>query len=148
MTAGRSGRGCSRSRSTSLIPGAASRFQANESARLEGFAPRDARPPLSAKHGVARREISSGALLSTGGCPSHPRGLNDLVWVGQAPNVAAKLSTIREAPYTTYITKAVYDRMRDEVKLSNGENMWEPRTWVALPEGKHDLYRSKFLWKP
>src|ERR1044072_6999582 len=33
------------------------------------------------------------------------RNNNDLVWVGRAPNVAAKLSNIRNGPYHSYMTK-------------------------------------------
>ena len=76
------------------------------------------------------------------------RGSNDLVWVGQAANVAAKLSTLRE-DYSTYITKAVYDGMLDKAKYggSSNQNMWESRRWQALPSGKRDLYRSNWRWK-
>jgi len=76
------------------------------------------------------------------------RDNNDLVWVGQAPNVAAKLSTLRAALYKTYITKAVYDGMHESVKTTEGKNMWEVCTWSDLPEGKRDLYRSSWHWKP
>ena len=73
---------------------------------------------------------------------------NDLIWVGQAANVAAKLSTLRESPYRTYIASDVYENMNDEAKYTNGENMWESRTWTALPTGKHSLYRTRWHWKP
>jgi class 3 adenylate cyclase len=36
------------------------------------------------------------------------RRSNDLLWVGRAPNVAAKLSSIRQRPYFTFITESVY----------------------------------------
>lgn len=76
------------------------------------------------------------------------RGNNDLVWVGRSPNAAAKLSTIRESPFTTYITGDVYNKMTDEVKIVtvNGQstNMWDERSWTQLPGLK--LYRSKFSW--
>ena len=35
------------------------------------------------------------------------RGANDLVWVGPAANYAAKLSSISEQPYSTFISAAV-----------------------------------------
>ena len=76
------------------------------------------------------------------------RNNNDLVWVGQASNVAAKLSTLREHPYSTFITKAIYDNIDDIAKLTNNQNMWESRTWTALPADKHNLYRSNWHWKP
>jgi class 3 adenylate cyclase len=70
------------------------------------------------------------------------RGANDLVWVGRAANHAAKLTTLKEA--STYITKAVYDQMLDEVKFSNGINMWEERSWTAMD--KQSIYRSNYWW--
>lgn len=76
------------------------------------------------------------------------RNNNDLVWVGRAPNIAAKLSTIRESPYQTFITKAVYDNMNDVAKFTDGKNMWESRNWSALPAGLQDIYRSSWHWKP
>ena len=76
------------------------------------------------------------------------RNNNDLVWVSQTANVAAKLSTLREPPFNTYITKGIYDTMHLEVKFTNSTNMWEPRIWSALPEGKQNIYRSSWRWKP
>jgi adenylate cyclase len=46
------------------------------------------------------------------------RNNNDLVWIGRAPNVAAKLSGIRESNYATYISGSVYDVLADEAKTS------------------------------
>jgi class 3 adenylate cyclase len=71
------------------------------------------------------------------------RGANDLVWVGKAANYAAKLSDL-DADYT-WITKSVYDSMADEVKISNGQNMWEARTWTAM-DGL-TIYRSHWWWR-
>ena len=76
------------------------------------------------------------------------RNNNDLVWVGRAPNIAAKLSSIRESPYHTFVTKNVYDAMTGEAKLSNGTNMWEIRSWATLPSGVQSIYRSHWQWKP
>jgi class 3 adenylate cyclase len=70
------------------------------------------------------------------------RGANDLVWVGRAANHAAKLSDLN-ANYT-WITKAVFDTMHQEVKLSNGQSMWEIMTWTAM--GGLAIYRSSWYW--
>ncbi|HKS73063.1 MAG TPA: hypothetical protein VJQ82_07695, partial [Terriglobales bacterium] len=48
------------------------------------------------------------------------RNNNDIVWVGRAPNIAAKLSSIRESGYSTYITEAVYKKLHDSAKLYGG----------------------------
>jgi class 3 adenylate cyclase len=69
------------------------------------------------------------------------RGSNDLVWVGSAVNHAAKLSSISEQPYATFISSEVYGNMHSSVKETNGVDMWEARTW----QGK-TLYRSSWYW--
>jgi len=71
------------------------------------------------------------------------RGSNDLVWVGPAANHAAKLSSISEQPYCTFISEAVYNSMNKEAKVSSdGRDMWEARTW----RGK-SVYRSSWSWR-
>jgi class 3 adenylate cyclase len=73
------------------------------------------------------------------------RGSNDLVWVGRAANFAARLSTFREPPYTSWITADVYDKMAADAKQSNGTPMWEKRSWNAR---NLSVYRSSWYWKP
>ena len=69
------------------------------------------------------------------------RGSNDLVWVGPAANWAAKLSSISEQPYSTFISSAVYEKLHLSVKETKGEAMWESRSW----KGK-TVYRSSWYW--
>lgn len=69
------------------------------------------------------------------------RGSNDLVWVGHSANHAAKLSSISEQPYATFISAEVYDNMNEVVKLTDGKNMWEKRTWQG-----RSIYRSSWYW--
>lgn len=74
------------------------------------------------------------------------RGNNDLVWVGRSPNVAAKLSALRDTPYHTFISGEVYDKLAKECKeSSDGRNMWEERAWTAFPRVKR-VYRSEWTW--
>jgi len=70
------------------------------------------------------------------------RGDNDLVWIGRAANYAAKLTTLPDK--ATWITKSVYDNMHDDVKYSNGTNMWEARTWT--PMNNLPIYCSTYWW--
>jgi adenylate cyclase len=73
---------------------------------------------------------------------------NDLVWVGRAPNVAAKLSSLREQPYHSFITAAVYHKLDDDLKISpDGTYIWEQRTWDAL-DGVNRVYRSSWWARP
>lgn len=79
------------------------------------------------------------------------RNNNDLVWVGRAPNIAAKLSSIREIGYSTYITKSVFDVMADGSKYSpdSQQLMWESRIWADGQKfGVGDVYRSNWWWRP
>lgn len=74
------------------------------------------------------------------------RGSNDLVSVGAAPNIAAKLSDIREPNYRSFITSSVYGRLNDSAKFSsNGTNMWEAKSMTI--KGKTvSFYRSAW-WR-
>lgn len=72
------------------------------------------------------------------------RGDNDLVWVGRAANWAAKLSDLPDT-HPTWITKAVYDVMTDEVKTGkDGRAIWEQMSWTAM--SNETIYRSNWWW--
>jgi class 3 adenylate cyclase len=93
------------------------------------------------KHGVGA-DISKLFVARTG-----IRGSNDLVWVGPAANYAAKLCSLREDNYASYITAAVYDKMAEEAKVGGDpkQNMWEKRTWTPY---SMEIYRSSWMWSP
>lgn len=71
------------------------------------------------------------------------RGDNDLVWVGRAANYAAKLTSL--SGKSSWITKSVYDNMNNEVKFSNGTNMWEERSWTSM--NSMSVYCSTYQWR-
>jgi class 3 adenylate cyclase len=71
------------------------------------------------------------------------RGSNDLVWVGRAANYAAKLASFPES-HAKYITKDVYDKLRDDVKFHKGENMWVP-VESEFSDGRV-IYASDWFW--
>ena len=75
------------------------------------------------------------------------RNDNDLVWVGRAANYAAKLCTLRDGGYTSWITAAVHSALESSAKTSaSGQSMWEARTWTA--RNNMSVYRSNWQWKP
>lgn len=75
------------------------------------------------------------------------RNSNDLIWVGRAPNVAAKMSSLRESPYHTFISGEVYGMLNDSSKISSdGRNMWEERVWKTGPITR--CFRSDWQWEP
>jgi class 3 adenylate cyclase len=70
------------------------------------------------------------------------RGDNDLVWIGRAPNYAAKLTELFNAP--TWITEAVFNKLSDEAKNTGGQSMWEKRLWTTM--ANMAIYRSTWWW--
>jgi class 3 adenylate cyclase len=91
--------------------------------------------------GVSRSEV----LVVRGGV----RGSNDLVFVGSAPNIAAKLSEIRDGSYNSYIDWKVYKFLNEDSKFGgeNRENMWKATSRTIAGE-EWDLYKSSWWWKP
>ncbi len=75
------------------------------------------------------------------------RGSNDLVWVGRAANFAAKLCSLREGYYTSYITKDVFSMLNESAKVFGDpkQNMWEECPWV---EQNTTVYRSSWWLRP
>lgn len=74
------------------------------------------------------------------------RNDNDLIWVGRAPNIAAKLSGIRDSPYNTWITEDVYTQLNAASKLAGEVDMWEVR--YNSTTGMSPIYRSRYHWIP
>jgi hypothetical protein len=76
------------------------------------------------------------------------RNNNDLIWIGKAPSFAAKLSDIREYPYSVYISKECYNKLADSAKKDGtGDNIWENRIYTLSGE-TYSIYRTKHMLKP
>jgi class 3 adenylate cyclase len=75
------------------------------------------------------------------------RGSNDLVWVGRAANYAAKLCSLREGSYASYITEDVFNSMSDPAKYGGNPKrlMWEKVMWNDQGIA---IYRSNWWWQP
>jgi adenylate cyclase len=96
---------------------------------------------FSIQHGVG---IDTGTILTV---RAGAHGNNDLIWIGRAPNLAAKLSDFRNSPYHTYITKDVYNKAADNLGGNPKKDMWEERVWTFLDE-KINIYRSSWYLEP
>lgn len=70
------------------------------------------------------------------------RGDNDLVWIGRAANYAAKLTN--ESGKPTWITKAVYDQLSNDVKFHEGQDMWQRGYWTSM--NNMEVYSSTWWW--
>lgn len=86
------------------------------------------------------------ALIVRGGV----RGHNDLVSIGRAPNVAAKLSDIRNGYYYSYITADVFNTMADASKFSSKDHklMWEGPYKRDVGGQEITVYRSSWSRTP
>jgi uridylate cyclase len=92
-------------------------------------------------HGIG---IDTGeAMLVRGGV----FGDNDLVSIGSAPNVAAKLSEERSYP-DIYATETVYKDLSDSLKYWNGKNMWSRQGTKTYGGKSYSYYGSAYWWKP
>jgi adenylate cyclase len=90
--------------------------------------------------GIHRSEV----LVVRGGV----RGNNDLVFVGSAPNIAAKLSDIRNSDWHSYITWKVHKYLNDDALYgSDGRPMWT-KTKRTVAGAEWELYKSTWWWKP
>lgn len=74
------------------------------------------------------------------------RGSNDLVSIGVAPNLAAKLSDIREPSYSTFIGKGTYDNLNSEAIMSNDKNMWVGPYDRKIGGLTYPYYKSSYRW--
>jgi adenylate cyclase len=71
-------------------------------------------------------------------------GNNDLVFVGSAPNIAAKLSDIRNGNWRSYITWKVHKYLNKKAESSSdGRNMWT-KTRRTVGGKEWELYKS--IW--
>jgi class 3 adenylate cyclase len=94
------------------------------------------------EHGIG---IDSGeALLVRGGV----FGNNDLVSVGSAPNIAAKLSDERVPNKYLFVSETVYNSLSDVTKYAEGVNMWSS-TGVKGFGGKYiKTFGTNYSWEP
>lgn len=88
------------------------------------------------------------SLIVRGGA----RDSSDLISVGSAPNVAAKLSDLKNG-YSIYITKAVYDDLEQElIQFPNSSGVGTSNTWSKLYSPQRigdksvEVYGSNGYW--
>lgn len=76
------------------------------------------------------------------------RGNNDLVWVGNAANVAAKLAAFPTHNYQTFISEDVHSMLNEEARLGGDpkENMWRDLGYDHKLGRR--VYGSSWQWSP
>ncbi len=99
------------------------------------------------KHGVKIRQACGVDVGTTHAVRAGIRNNNDLIWIGRAPSLAAKLSDIREYPHCTFISGSVYRRLNDEAKYPGGKTIWEKDSFTFAGEAL-TIYRSSWMKRP
>jgi class 3 adenylate cyclase len=92
-------------------------------------------------HGIG---IDTGeAMLVRGGV----HGDNDIISVGSAPNVAAKLSEVRgwNSIHASYV---VYSRLNEASKFASDKDMWSRIGVTEFGGKKVTYYGTNYHWKP
>lgn len=93
------------------------------------------------RHGIG---IDTGeGLIVRGGV----RGHNDLISIGRAPNVAAKLSEVR-GEKTINITTDVYQELHGNHWETDGVNMWTNTGQANFGGNKVTVMGSSYYWEP
>lgn len=110
-------------------------------------------PKLVAKYGSIKNSgwvLKSGTGIASGEAFIVRGGVrksgSDLVSVGSAPNMAAKLSDIREDPYHVRIGAGSYSDLTDAGRLSKGTNMWQGPYTLKMGGKEYKYYRSSYWW--
>ena len=94
-------------------------------------------------HGVG---IDSGTVLIV---RAGARGENDMISIGRAPSLAAKLSEVRKQNSCTYLTESVYNRLNDSSKYGGDptQNMWR-YSYMNFLGSRLKIYQSSWTWQP
>lgn len=98
----------------------------------------------------AQIKLKCGIGVDTGTAHAVRAGIrhnSDLIWVGTAPSLAAKLSDIRDYPNSVFITDRVYKQMSDQSKQVNGKDVWVATTVPFAGENVR-VYKTSWLKTP
>lgn len=106
-------------------------------------------PKLKAQYPTTTFEVKQAVGIDTSDlfvARTGIRGSNDLVWVGNAANRAAKLCALREGSFASWATAAVYNAADAAAKFKGTTPMWEQRSWTS--QGGATVYGSNWNWEP
>lgn len=75
------------------------------------------------------------------------RNSNDLIWIGKAPSLAAKLSDVRNYGHCVYISAASYKMLEKSAKFDGETNIWTERTF-AFAGVNETVYSTNYTLTP
>lgn len=107
--------------------------------------------PSLKSHGWSLKQSSGIATGKTLLARAGFRDNDDMISIGAAPNLAAKLSDIRgtgdQARYVTRIGKGTYSNLSDIGRLSEGKNMWTGPLELPMGGGTYPYYQTAYHWE-
>ncbi|MGQ2968890.1 MAG: adenylate/guanylate cyclase domain-containing protein [Allorhizobium sp.] len=95
-------------------------------------------------------KLKAGIGVDTGTAYAVKAGIranNDLIWIGEPPSFAAKLSDIRDYPFSVYVTDQVYQLMNDTAKVTDGYNRWVETTTTFAGQARK-VYKTSYTLRP
>jgi uridylate cyclase len=107
-------------------------------------------PALERKWGVFGWTMQHGVGIDTGEALIVRGGVgadDDLVCVGRAPNIAAKLSKIRSGE-SIFVTKPVLDDLPDHMRRAASGDMWNALGTQLYGRSRVTYYGSWYYWRP
>jgi adenylate cyclase len=75
------------------------------------------------------------------------RGTNDVAWVGRCTNTSAKLSNLAASPRRILITRAIYQRLDNSRKSSNGVAMWSDEVMREIGGVRRAIRSTSYRWR-
>jgi class 3 adenylate cyclase len=107
-------------------------------------------PQLKAKWAEFKWEMDHGVGIDTGSAMlvrGGVHGENDIVSIGGAPNIAAKLSEVR-AGSSIHISEGVYSMLNETSKYADGRDMWSYAGTQTFGGKYVRYYGTSYWWKP
>jgi adenylate cyclase len=95
-------------------------------------------------------QIRHGIGIDVGECRAVRAGIrnsNDLIWVGKPPSFAAKLSDVRDYPYSVYASARTYNKLADDGKVVDGSNIWKSAKF-KFAGTEETVYKTNYLKTP
>lgn len=95
-------------------------------------------------------KLKNGIGIDTGEARAVRAGIrnsNDLIWIGRAPSLAAKISDLRNYPYCVYISEASYKVLPDSSKIIDEKDIWVEKIFTFAGES-HKIYGTLHLKTP
>jgi len=95
--------------------------------------------------------ISTGNVMVVKAGVGYDKNTRDLIWIGNAPNLGAKLSDKADSPFSIYICKETFGRIQDRNRYTNKNgtkvDMWTKANFI-FKKSTIEIYKNRLLQTP